>query len=254
MYMVSEMYSKIPLKIPLYYKIENDLKNKIFSGKYKEGDLLPSEKELMNMYKVSRLTARAAMNRLATDRLVVKLQGKGTFVAAPKMNFKLGSLYRADEEILMKYYKIKTEVLVLKKVVPDKPIKLYLDIPEKEKVIFLERIKYANETPFALIKSYIPYHYVPDLESLNLTDKSLYQTIENFYQLQLLETEEIIEAINADNRTSKLLNVKPGTSLLLNNRLTRLIDGSPIEYGIVQYRSDIYKIHNKLVVRGTSSY
>lgn len=248
--MVSEMYSKIPL----YYKIENDLKNKIFSGKYKEGGLLPSEKELMNMYKVSRLTARAAVNRLATDRLVVKLQGKGTFVAAPKMNFKLGSLYRTDEEILMKFYKIKTEVLVLKKVVPDKSIQLYLDIPEKEKVIFLERIKYANKTPFALIKSYLPCHYVPGLESLNLTNKSLYQTIENFYKLQLLETEEIIEAINADNKTSKLLNVKPGTSLLLNNRVTRLIDGSPIEYGIVQYRSDIYKIHNKLVVRGTSNY
>jgi len=248
--MVSEMYSKIPL----YYKIENDLKNKIFSGKYQEGDLLPSEKELMNIYKVSRLTARAAMNRLAIDKLVVKLQGKGTFVAAPKMNFKLGPLYRTDEEILMKYYKIKTEVLVLEKVVPDKPIKLYLDIPEKEKVIFLERIKYANETPFALIKSYIPYHYVPDLESLNLTNKSLYQTIESFYHLQLLETEETIEAINADNKTSKLLNVKPGTSLLLNTRLTRLIDGSPIEYGIVQYRSDIYKIHNKLVCRGTLSY
>jgi len=244
------MYSKIPL----YYKIENDLKNKIFSGKYQEGDLLPSEKELMNIYKVSRLTARAAMNRLAIDKLVVKLQGKGTFVAAPKMNFKLGSLYRTDEEILMKHYKIKTEVLVLEKVVPDKPIKLYLDIPEKEKVIFLERIKYANETPFALIKSYIPCHYVPNLESLNLTNRSLYQAIESFYHLQLLETEETIEAINADNKTSKLLNVKPGTSLLLNNRLTRLIDGSPIEYGIVQYRSDIYKIHNKLVCRGTSSY
>lgn len=241
-------------RMPLYYKIENDLKNKIFSGKYIQGDILPSEKELMNMYKVSRLTARAAVNRLATDRLVVKIQGKGTFVSSPQISYKMGSLYSNGEEILMKHYKIKTEVLILKKVIPDKPIKAYLEIPEKEKVIFLERIRYANDTPFALIKSYLPYHYVPNLELLNLTDKSLYQTIEDFYHLQLHEAEEMIEAIKADSRTANLLKVKPGTPLLLNNRLTRLIDGSVIEYEIVQYRSDIYKYHNKLIGRGNSSY
>jgi GntR family transcriptional regulator len=240
--------------IPLYSKIENDLKNKIFSGKFKQGDLLPSEKELMDMYKVSRLTARAAVNRLATERLVVKIQGKGTFVASPQISYKMGSLYSMGEKILMNHYEIKTKVLVLKKIIPDKPIKSFLEILDNEKVIYLERIRYANETPFALIKSYLPYHYVPNLELLNLTDKSLYQTIEDFYHLQLHEAEEMIEAINADKITANLLEVKPGTPLLLNNRLTRLIDGNAIEYEIVQYRSDIYKYHNKLIVRRNSNF
>jgi len=241
-------------KMPLYHMIENDLKNKIFSGHYKPGEILPSERELTDMYKVSRLTARAAVNRLATDKLVIKIQGKGTFVASPQLEYKMGSLYSRGEEILMKHYKIQTEVLSTKRVIPDKPIQSYLEIPEGEKVIYLERIRSANEIPFALIKSYLPYHYVPNLELLNLADKSLYQTIEDFYHLQLHEAEETIEATKADNRTASLLKVKPGTPLLLNNRLTRLFDGSIIEYEIVQYRSDVYKYHNKLIGRKSSSY
>jgi len=110
-------------KIPLYYKIESDLKNKIFSGYYKPGDIFPSERELIDMYKVSRLTVRAAVERLATENMVVKIQGKGTFVATPEISHRMGPLYSSGEEIIMRYYEVKTKVLNLKVVIANKIVK-----------------------------------------------------------------------------------------------------------------------------------
>ena len=237
-------------KMPLYYKIESDLKNKIFSGHYKSGDILPSERELIDMYKVSRLTARAAVDRLATENLVVKIQGKGTFVATPQLNCRMGPLYSGGEEILMRYYEVKTKVLNLKIIIPNKIVKEYLELQEKEKAVYLERLRYANKTPVALIKSYLPYRYVPYVELIDFTDKSLYQILENSYDLQLHEAQETIEAVKAEARSANLLEIKPGTPLLLNQRVTRLMDGKVIEYEIVEYRSDIYKYRNTLIGRG----
>ena len=237
-------------KMPLYYKIESDLKNKIFSGHYKSGDILPSESELIDMYKVSRLTVRAAVDRLATQNLVVKIQGKGTFVATPKLNCRMGPLYSSGEEILMRYYEVKTKMLNLKIIIPNKIVKGHLELQEKEKAVYLERLRYANKTPVALIKSYLPCRYVPDVELIDFTDKSLYQILENSYGLQLHEAQETIEAVKADTRSANFLEIKPGTPLLLNKRVTRLIDKKVIEYEIVEYRSDIYKHRNTLVGRG----
>lgn len=239
-------------KVPLYYKIESDLKNKIFSGHYKSGNILPSESELIDMYKVSRLTARAAVERLATENLVVKIQGKGTFVATPKLNRRMGPLYSGGEEILMQYYEVKTKVLNLKIIIANKIVKEYLELQEKEKekAVYLERLRYANKIPVALIKSYLPCRYVPDIELIDFTDKSLYQILENSYGLQLHEAQETIEAVKAEARSANLLQIKSGTPLLLNQRVTRLIDGKIIEYEIVEYRSDIYKHRNTLVGRG----
>jgi len=237
-------------KVPLYYKIERDLKNKIFSGHYKSDDILPSERELIDMYKVSRLTAREAVNRLARENLVVKIQGKGTFVSTPQLNYRMGHLYSSGEEILMLYYEVKTKVLNLQIIISNKIVKEYLELQEKEKVVYLERLRYANKTPVALIKSYLPYRFVPNIELVDFTDKSLYQILENSYGLQLHEAQETIEAVRANTRSANLLEIKPGTPLLLNHRVTRLIDGKIIEYEIVEYRSDIYKYRNKLVGRG----
>ncbi len=233
-------------QLPLYHRIENDLKNKIFLGNFKPGDMLPSERELMETYKVSRLTAREAVNRLAIQGLVEKVQGKGTFVKETQPVHRMGHLYSGGEEILMRFYEIKTKVLDLKILQPDKMVCKNLELESCEEVVYLERLRYANKTPVALIKSYLPRHIVPGIESVDFTDKSLYRILEESYRVQLHEAQEIIEAVLADERTAELLEIKPGFPLLFNQRITHLLDGTVIEYETVTSRSDIYKYHNKL--------
>ncbi len=233
-------------QLPLYHRIENDLKNKIFLGNFKPGDMLPSEREIMEIYKVSRLTAREAVNRLAIQGLVEKVQGKGTFVKNANPVHRMGHLYSGGEEILMRFYEIKTKVLDLEIIPPEEEVCKNLELDSCEEVVYLERLRFANKTPVALIKSYLPKHLVPGIESIDFTDKSLYSTLEETYRLQLHEAQEIIEAVLADERTAALLEISKGFPLLFNQRITHLLDGTVIEYETVASRSDIYKYHNKL--------
>lgn len=238
-------------RLPLYHRIENDLKSKIFSGHFKPGDILPSERELIEIYKVSRLTAREAVSRLANQGLVEKIQGKGTFVSTPKPKHSMSSLYSEGEEVLMRNYEIKTKVLDLKIIIPDAIVSKNLKLKDKkEKVVYLERLRYANNYPVALIKSYLPYKLVPDLQLVDFTNRSLYRTLEESYRMQLYDADEIIEAVKADARSAELLEIKKGTPLLFNHRTVRLLDRSTIEYETVTYRSDIYKYHNRLTGAG----
>ena len=144
-----------------------------------------------------------------------------------------------------------TKVLDLKIIKPDAIVSKNLQLEDsKEKVVYLERLRYANNNPVAIIKSYLPHKLVPDLELVNFTNKSLYRTLENSYRMQLHYANEIIVAVKADTRSADLLEINRGTPLLFNHRTVRLLDRSTIEYETVMYRSDIYKYHNRLTGAG----
>ena len=235
-------------RLPLYHIIEKDLKNKILSGHYKPGDILPSERKLTEIYEVSRLTAREAVSRLSLQGLVEKIQGKGTFVTKPKINHRMGYLHSGGNEVLTSFYEIRTKILNLKVIEPSEMVFNNLELKGKgSKVIYLERLRYANETPAAIIKSYLPHEYVPGMETIDFTDKSLYYILENTYRIQLHDAQEIMEAVTANVKSADLLKIKRGTALLFNQRIVRLIDGTVIEYETIESRSDIYKYHSDLV-------
>jgi len=237
-------------KAPLYYQVEEGLRKKIYDGVYNTGQSLPSEKELIEIYGVSRLTVREAVNRLVLKGLVKKEQGKGTFVAEPKVEHRVGFLFSAGEEFLARKFKIKTKVLQFKRIKPNKIIRHKLKISGDEEVVFLNRLRYADNKPATLIESYLPYSYVEGIESIDFTRFFLYRTLEDHFKLQLYEAEECIEAVNTDFRSSNLLKLERGTPLLLVKRVTYLIDGKIIEYDKVLYRSDIFEYHVKLEGRG----
>jgi len=229
-----------------------NLRKEIVAGDFKPGHLLPSERDLMNTYNVSRVTVREAINRLVVQRLVIKKQGKGTFVAKydPKhADHMVGPLNSSSEVFLLKNYTVKTKVLESKKTAPTKEIykKLQLEECESEEIFYLERVRYANDTPVAHIKCYLPYGSIEGIEKINFSVATLYRTLEDYYRLELYEAYEVIEAIKADEKSARLLQLEPGDPVLLDQRKTYLKNGTIIEYEKVRYRSDIYKYHNKLI-------
>lgn len=243
------------ISTPLYYKIEMDLRKKIVSGGYRAGHLLPSERALMETYKVSRLTVREAINRLAIQGLVIKKQGKGTFVPEYKpehVDHMVGPLNSSSEVFLLKNYTVNTIVLESKKTDPTKEIyeKLHLQDSENGEIFYLERVRYADKLPVAHIKCYLPYRLIEGIEKIDFSEATLYRTLEDHYRLELYEAYEVIEATGADEKSANLLELESGAPVLLNQRTTNLKDGTIIEYEKVRYRSDIYKYHNKLIRRG----
>lgn len=242
------------INVPLYFQIEMEIRKKIAAGNYKRGTLLPSERELVDTYKVSRLTVRKAINRLVAQGLVTKIQGKGTFVAEQSQDHMVGSLNSSSEVFLLKNYTVKTKVLESKKTAPTKEIykKLQLEECESEEIFYLERVRYANDKPVAYIKCYLPYGPIDKIETIDFSVATLYRTLEDYYRLELYEAYEVIEATKVDKKSAKLLELEPGSPVLLNQRTTYLKGGTIIEYEKVLYRSDIYKYHNKLIRGGNA--
>ena len=243
------------ISAPLYHQIEMDLRKKIVTGGYRPGHLLPSERDLMDTYKVSRLTVREAVNRLAIQGLVIKKQGKGTYV--PKFrpehaDHMVGPLNSSSEVFLLKNYTVNTIVLESKKMAPTKKIReeLQLKVREDPQIFYLERVRYADKVPVAHIKCYLPYGQIEGIEKIDFSEATLYRTLEDYYRLELFEAYEVIEATGVDKKSAKLLELELGAPVLLNQRTTYLKDGTIIEYEKVRYRSDIYKYQNKLIRRG----
>ena len=239
---------------PLYFKIEMDLRKKIMAKEYVPGQLLPSERDLMQIYNVSRLTVREAINRLVAQGMVKKKQGKGTFVNEPTTEHMVGSLNSSSEVFLLKNYVVKTKVIASKVTDPTPEIrqKLQMSTDESEKIFFLERVRYANHKPVAHIKCYLPYGPIENIENIDFAVAALYRTLEDYYRLELYEAYEVIEAASVGKQSAALLEIEPGAPVLLNERTAYLKDGRVIEYEKVFYRSDIFKYHNKLIRRGRS--
>ncbi len=244
------------INTPLYFKIEIDLRKKIMDGKYSPGQLLPSERELVQTYKVSRLTVREAINRLVSQGIVKKEQGKGTFVSKSTPDHMVGPLNSSSEVFLLKNYIVKTKVIESKISIPSQEIceKLQLKKCEKETIFYLERVRYANYKPVAHIKCYLPYESIENIEAIDFSAFTLYRTLEDVYRLELSEAYEVIEAAKVDELSARLLELEVGAPVLLNQRTTYLKDGTVIEYEKVFYRSDIFKYHNKLIRRGNSGW
>ena len=239
------------INTPLYFQIEMDLRKKIVDGGFKPGHLLPSERELVRSYNVSRLTVREAINRLVGQGLVVKKQGKGTFVAEQSADHMVGPLNSSSEVFLLKNYRVKTIVIKSKKTLPSKEIGKHLQLSDTGgEIFYLERVRFANEVPVAHITCYLPYKYVADIETFDFSEATLYRTLEDYYRLELFEAYEVIEATGANRRSAELLDLTPGAPVLMNQRTTYLKDETVIEFEKVLYRSDIYKYHNKLIRRG----
>jgi GntR family transcriptional regulator len=240
------------INTPLYFKIEMDLRKKIRAGNFFSGQRLPSERELVKTYNVSRLTVREAINRLVAQGIVKKKQGKGTFISEPTVDHMVGALNSSSEVFLLKNYDVRTKVIESVISIPSIDIckKLKLKNCEIEEIFYLERVRYADDLPFAHIKCYLPHGPIAKIEMINFSKAFLYRTLEDHYRLELYEAYEVIEAAELDDRSATLLELETGAPVLLNQRTTYLKDGTIIEYEKVLYRSDVLKYQNKLIRRG----
>ena len=96
--------------------------------------------------------------------------------------------------------------------VPGKKICKFLQLPDtgEDEIYYLERVRYANETPVAHIKCYIPYKFVKNIETFDFSKTTLYRTLEDYYRLDIFKAYEVIEATSLDRRNAKLLGLTVG--------------------------------------------
>ena len=179
---------------PLYKQLVNDLTDKIQAGELPEGSRLPSEQEISTLYGVSRITVRTALKELAKEGLIISKQGKGTFVGKKKMTRNL-SLATSFSQACKDMGRIPgAQVLHLGLEDADEDDIKELMISPGDKVVVLERIRFADNVPISYEIDRFPQKY-SFLLNENLTNTSLLQLLSSRYNITFENVHRTIELV-----------------------------------------------------------
>lgn len=239
--------------IPLYTQLVNDLMDKIQSGLLRPGDLIESEKELMQRYGVSRVTVRQALGRLRRDRLVVCRQGKGTFVAPARVEEQLVALQSFSEVMSSAGRASKTRIRSFGFVSPGDEVSESLRLSPGEQVLRIERLHVVDEQVMAYAIIHLPPGIGGQLTADEVGQQSIYSLLENKLGLELGQASQRMRAIAADKVLAGVFMLKPGDPLLWADRVTFSTAEQPVEKITFYYPADQYEFVVRLrrVERGT---
>lgn len=235
---------------PMYFQIQSQLRKMIDSGQLKPGDLLPSEDELSRVYKVSRMTARQALQSLKNLGLASRHKGRGTFVSEPRVEKDITHLAGFTAEMKSLGMRPSSKVLVVEQITADAETARTLEIEAGEPVFRLRRLRLANDIPMAVEEIRLPLKRFPGIGNFNFAQVSLYQMLREHYSIRLSMADEVLEACAAKHEEAQLLQVPLRSSLLVIKRTLWGVDGKPIESACSFYRGDRY--HAVLCLPATS--
>ncbi len=227
--------------IPLYQQLSDLLANAIRTGQLTRGEQLPSENELIDRFSVSRFVVRQTLNNLGRQGLIYTEQGRGSFVAARKIIKPLDILqsYHAG----MKKAGIDVDVRIIRKaiVAPPEDIARQLALKRNHKVILLERVAYADNSPLNLLISHIALASHETSILANFEGGSLYEFLARECGVQLKSSRNNIEVTFAGEEESRLLNWARGSVLLEISGVSYDQDSTPVEHSRVVYLASMFR-------------
>jgi GntR family transcriptional regulator len=233
--------------LPRYYQLKEIIRERIRSGEWPAGSLIPSERELCERYGISRMTARQSITELVNEGLLYREQGKGTYVGRPKIAQQLLRLTGFTEDMRARDQRPGAKVLAAEMWPADEETAERLRVKVGQPVFRLRRLRLADAEPLALETSCISFIGCERLLGDDLERNSLYQLLDATYDVPPLEAEQELEADLAGDEEARLLEVAVGTPVLRTRRVTATRRNQPIEYATSVYRGDKYRFYTRMV-------
>ncbi len=215
--------------VPIYYQLEEIIRQQIDDGTLMSGKAIPSEREYAELYQISRMTVRQAINKLVNEGLLYRKKGTGTFVQPKKVEQVFQKLTSFSEDMIERGLVPKSKVLTFEHVPVNDLIAKSLKLENNSTVLKIVRIRYADDSPMAIETSYMPADLMKDLLP-EQAEESIYEFIEKNLQLKIQTAYQELEATIADEKLANLLNISEGDPVLLINRITYTSDGIPFEF------------------------
>lgn len=224
-------------RIPLYLQMMNQLIKEINDKVYQEHEKLPSEREFCELYGVSRITVRQALQELTLEGYIYKEHGKGTFVAPKSYNQKLVKLYSFTEEMKKLGKHPRTKVISFKKMSVDERLAMKMGIEPLADVFQVVRLRIADDEVLLYETSYLPRTVFPHLTEADLIQKPMYDVFKDDYQIGVTRAIERFSATNVRSEEAKYLEVNPSHPAMLITRYA-YNEETLIEYTISVARGD----------------
>jgi GntR family transcriptional regulator len=241
---MSAIYRNSPL--PRYFQLKEIMRERIRSGEWKPGELIPSERELSEKYGISRMTARQAITDLVNEGLFYREQGKGTFVSQRKITQQLIHLTGFTEDIRARGQRPGTKVLSAKMQPADEDTAEKLRINPGTPIFRLQRLRLADDEPLAIELSQISFKGCERLLEEDLEQNSLYRLLEAKYGIALMEADQELEAGLTGSEEAQLLKISVGSPVLFTRRITYTERNQPIEYAKAVYCGNKYTFYTHM--------
>ncbi|PJJ18977.1 GntR family transcriptional regulator [Janthinobacterium sp. 67] len=236
-----------PTFSPLYQQIKALITQSLQSGEWKPGELIPSEVELAGRFKVSQGTVRKAIDELAAENLVMRRQGKGTFVSThheARAHFRF--LRLVPDEGVPHYPESK--FIEVKRVRAPADVARLMDLKSGDAVIFIKRVQYFDGIPTIVEELWLPGLIFKGLTAERLVEYKgpMYGLFETEFGTRMIRASEQIRAVCADAGAAQLLNIDLGTPLLSSERVSFTYGDKPVELRRGLYLTSRHHYQNEL--------
>ncbi len=235
---------------PLYQQIKGLILQSLQAGEWKPSEAIPSEIELAARYRVSQGTVRKAIDEVAAEHLLVRRQGKGTFVAT-----------HSEQHVQYRFLRLvpdagsqgqegpaQREILDCKRQRASAEVAKLLDLRTGEPVLLVRRLMAFSGAPTILEDIWLPASPFKGLTAERLADYqgAMYALFETEFGVRMVRAEEKIRAVAADAEQATWLRTQPGTPLLSVERVAHTYNDAPMELRRGFYRTDTHHYRNNL--------
>lgn len=228
--------------VPLYQQLKAKIKDSIVKGEIKPGEKIFTEVELGEKYNVSRITVRSAINELVDEGLLTKKQGKGTFVSNVKIDRELAKFTGFTSTCKMLGLTPSSKVIKKEVIAPSLHDIAKLNLEEGDRLVFIQRIRYADSEPVMIEDTYFSYNKYHFLLTEDGLEASLYELLLKKYNIKLCKGENSVQIFRATEYEAQYLNVSKGHPLLLLNGTAYDDKNIPIHYGKEYINGDKYTL------------
>jgi len=237
-----------PAFSPLYQQIKALITRSLQAGEWKPGESIPSETELALRFKVSQGTVRKAIDELSAENLLVRRQGKGTFVAT-----------HAEERVQYRFLRLtgdegqavgpmQRRFLDCRRLRAPADVARLLDLKSGDAAVQIRRLLLANDRPVVLDDIWLPGTLFKGLTAERLSGYRgpMYGLFESEFGVRMIRADEKIRAVAADDTTAELLQVQPSAPLLSVERLSFTYGERPVELRRGLYETSTHFYRNEL--------
>ena len=239
-----------PAFSPLYQQIKALILQGLQAGEWKPGEAIPSEMDLAARFKVSQGTVRKAIDELAAENLLLRRQGKGTFVATHserQVRYRFLHL-QPDEGDLQSQGPAERQIVFCKRLRANAKVARALGLPSGETVVQVRRVLAFHGVPTICEDLWLPAGPFKGLsqEQLEAFNGPMYALFESEFGLRMVRAEEKIKAVHAEPDVAALLQVEAHAPLLSVERIAFTYNQQPMELRRGIYRTDTHHYRNEL--------
>lgn len=224
-----------------YITIHDQIKEEIDQGIWKIGQRLPSERDLADIFQVSRMTLRQAVTLLVEEGVLTRKVGSGTYVASTRVQEKMRGTTSFTDIVQLQGKTPSSKLLSYTRTLPNEQECKQLNLTSQDSIVRMERVRYADDLPVVYEVASIPAGLIENVRKEEVTNHFFKTLTDNGYEIG--KSQQTIYARLANDKVAKHLQIAKNEAILALRQVSYLTDGRPFEYVNSQYVGERFEFY-----------